>query len=325
MQLSKSAQLHQDDCERKSLPKLFVWIMARLDRDLRSRVEQDARYSVLDLALPRDPAALMTLIESVMSRGDMDDEGFDNFELVRDLFSSAWVMKDTQSLTDGVRMFRDKLAHVQSKAPYFCTYNNAEGNEVTHQAFTEEFFVHLMYHNLSPKYDQAKIAYTNSVSSDAIKRITTFDGLVKHFSSVRNVTTGDNVSATTLTTDTSKKPGKGKGKGNKNKQPKSEDKGKGKGDPPKPKRVRVFDPLVHRPCTHCSGAHFDNACPSPKKQVKTSGDPSQEEIAKVMKHLQAKRADKQAKEAKALAAASQRLTTEDITCALEEYASISHE
>jgi hypothetical protein len=33
-------------------------------------------------------------IETVMLIGDMDDEGFDNFELVRDLFASSNIMKD---------------------------------------------------------------------------------------------------------------------------------------------------------------------------------------------------------------------------------------
>lgn len=100
LQNAKSAQHHRDECVRKHLPNLFVWLMSRLDHDLRARVEQQALYSSLSIAVPRDPAALMDLIEVVMMKGDMDDEGFDNFELIRDLFASANVMKDSQSLVD---------------------------------------------------------------------------------------------------------------------------------------------------------------------------------------------------------------------------------
>ena len=89
LQNAKSAQHHRDECVRKHLPNLFVWLMARLDHDLRSRVEQQASYSALSTAVPRDPPALMSLIENVMMKGDMDDEGFDNFELIRDLFTAA--------------------------------------------------------------------------------------------------------------------------------------------------------------------------------------------------------------------------------------------
>jgi hypothetical protein len=57
-----------------------------------------------------------------MSKGDMDDEGRDDYVAVRDLFGDL-VLKDTQSLTDGVRMFRDKMQHIQSKPTYSCKYH----------------------------------------------------------------------------------------------------------------------------------------------------------------------------------------------------------
>lgn len=313
-QVCKSQQHHKEECENKLLPKLFVWILNRLDRDLRSRVEQDPQFSALEMAIPRDPAALMVLIETVMLRGDLDDEGFHSFELVRDLFSATSQMKEAQSLTDLVRMMRDKMTQLQSNKAYYCVFQNAGGDNITQYSFTEEFFVHLMFENLSKKYDQAKVEYVNSVSSKAINRITTFDALVKHFSTVRNVTTGEQVSATSLTT--TKKENKGKNKTKpKLKSAKSGDTGKAKSSD------RVFISGTHRNCRHCNGAHFDNACPDQQKKVKSTADPSQDEIAKVLAHLSAKKAAKLAKEAKALAATSPKYTNEEVESALAEYAS----
>ena len=54
------AQHFRDDCIR---------IMSRLNHDLRSRIEQQSTYSSLSIAAPRDPAALMDLIETVMRHG----------------------------------------------------------------------------------------------------------------------------------------------------------------------------------------------------------------------------------------------------------------
>jgi hypothetical protein len=313
----KSAQHHKDDCETNVLPKTFVWILSRLDRDLRSRVDQDATFAALETAAVRDPVALLKLVEAVMSKGDMDDEGRDDYVAVRDLFGDL-VLKDTQSLTDGVRMFRDKMAHIQSKPAYYCKYNDDLGTEQIKQAFTEEFFVHLMFDNLPKKYDEAKVAYANQVSSSAIIRIVTFDALVKYFSLVRNVATGESVSATALATTGSTK--KGKGKDFKSK-PKSGAKTKDKaasGSKPK----RVFVPGTHRECRHCKGAHFDDMCPQgEKRSTKSSAsDPSQEEISKVLAYLNAKKAEKQAKEAKALAAQRQQCTAEEMEILLEQYA-----
>jgi hypothetical protein len=62
----KAAQHHKDDCETNVLPKTFVWILSRLDQDLRSRVDQEAQFTVLDTAVVRDPVALMKLLEAVM-------------------------------------------------------------------------------------------------------------------------------------------------------------------------------------------------------------------------------------------------------------------
>lgn len=308
LQNAKSAQYHRDECVRKHLPALFVWVMSRLDHDLRSRVEQQALYSSLSVAVPRDPAALMDLIETVMMKGDMDDEGFDNFELIRDLFAAANVMKDSQSLVDFAKVMKDKMTQVQSKAAYRCQTTDDAGDEVTFYAFNEEFFVNLMFNNLSKKYDTAKIEYTNSVSSGAIKRISTFDALVKHFSSVRSTATGDNVSASALTTASkTTKPKSGK---TKDKSKTTSGKAKS-GDKPKKERAR--------PCKHCNGEHWDNHCPTAKKKdVKSSdnGGPTQEEIAKVVKHLQAEKAKKQAE---ALAASRSLCTQEEIDYALESY------
>jgi hypothetical protein len=91
---------------------------------------------------------------------------------------------------------------------------------------------------MSKKYEEAKIVYANSVSSEAIKRITTFDGLTKHFSSVRNVTTGDTVSATALTTVGKK--AKRRTRRAKAKKFRSVDKGK---TPTAGKADRVFIPI----------------------------------------------------------------------------------
>lgn len=311
LQNAKSAQHHRDECVRKHLPNLFVWLMSRLDHDLRARVEQQALYSSLSVAVPRDPAALMDLIEVVMMKGDMDDEGFDNFELIRDLFASANVMKDSQSLVDFAKVMKDKMAQVQSKSAYQCTTIDATtGADVIYYAFDEEFFVNLMFNNLSKKYDIAKIEYTNAVSSGAIKRIITFDALIKHFSSVRSTSTGDNVSASALTTASkTTKPKGGKSKD------KSKAKGKSKPADDKSKKERT------RPCKHCQGEHWDNHCPTiTKRDVKatSSGGPTPEEIAKVVKHLQ--QADIAKKQAEALAASRTSLCTqEEIDYALESY------
>lgn len=313
LQNAKSAQHHKNECVRKHLPELFVWIMSRLDHDLRSRLEQQSLYSVLSTAVPRDPPALMDLIENVMMKGDMDDEGYDNFELIRDLFVAANVMKDSQSLADYSKLMKDKLAQVNSKPAFQCKTVNEHGEDTIFYAFDEEFFVNLMFNNLSKKYDTAKIEYTNSVSTGAITRVTTFDALVKHFSSVRSTSTGDHVSATTLTTSakhTKSSGGKNKGKsktsgGNQQKNPKSD----------KPKKERT------RPCKHCKGEHWDNHCPTiSKKESKApaSGGPTSEEIAKVVKHL---REEKAKKEAAALAASNAALCTqEEIDYALQSYA-----
>jgi hypothetical protein len=91
----------------------------------------------------------------------MDDEGFDNFELVRDLFASSNIMKDQhQTLVD----FKDKMLQLQSKSAYSISYTQ-DGQDMVFHALTEEFFVNLMFPNLSKKYDTAKIEYTYSVSS----------------------------------------------------------------------------------------------------------------------------------------------------------------
>ena len=308
-QACKSAQTHKDKCYDDVLPKLFVWILGRLVQDLRSRVEQESRFALLETARPRDPVALMDLIESVMIKGDMDDEGYDDFVALKDIFCAP-PMKDAQALSEGVRIYKDKMAHFQSKPAYQRTVQDELGQSTTQSVFTEEFFVHLMFHNLPKKFDEAKVAYTNQVTSEAIKRCKTFDALGKYFSSVRNVTTGDTVSATALTTVKDKKGSTGKkSKGGT---------GKSSGaDKPKPAK-RVFKPGTHRKCRHCKGDHFDDLCPSPKKPVNASTDPSQDEIAKVLEHLRQKKADK---EAKALAASAKKLTAEDIEDALEEYAS----
>lgn len=322
LQTAKSVQHHADECARKHLPNLFVWIMARLDHDLRSRVEQQPEYYGLSIAVPRDPPALLNLIETVMMKGDLDDEGFDNFELVRDLFAAANVMKDSQSLSDFAKVMKDKLVQIQSKSAYKCDTVNELGEPITFYAFNEEFFVNLMFNNLSKKYDTAKIEYTNSVSTGAIKRITTFDALVKHFSSVRSTSTGDHVSATTLTTNVKTNNKADKASGGKNNKGKSKASGDGqnKKSKDKPKKERT------RPCRHCNGEHWDNHCPTASKKESKAPDssgPTKEEIAKVLTYLNAEKAKK---EAAALAASKAALCTqEEIDFALQSYAaSTSH-
>ena len=79
--------------------------------------------------------------------GDMDDEGFDNFELVRDLFASSNIMKDQhQTLVD----FKDKMLQLQSKSAYSISYTQ-DGQDMVFHALTEEFYVNLMFHNLTPR------------------------------------------------------------------------------------------------------------------------------------------------------------------------------
>ena len=316
LQTAKSVQHHTDECVRKHLPNLFVWIMSRLDHDLRSRVEQQSEYYNLSIAMPRDPPALMNLIENLMMKGDLDDEGFDNFELIRDLFASANVMKDSRSLADFSKIMRDKMLQVNSKTAYQCKTVDELGNDTIFYAFNEEFFVNLMFNNLSKKYETAKIEYSNAVSSGAITRINTFDALVKHFSSVRSTSTGDHVSATTLTSSAKNTKSKD-GKRNKGKSKTSGSKdNKATKDKDKPKTERS------RPCRHCNGEHWDNHCPTTsKKEVKapdSNSGPTSEEIAKVVKHLKAEKAKK---EAAALAASAAALCTqEEIDYALETYA-----
>jgi hypothetical protein len=62
---------------------LFVWIMSRLNHDLRSKIKQQSTYSSLSIAAPRDPPALMDLIETVMLKGDMDGEGSEEEKAAR--------------------------------------------------------------------------------------------------------------------------------------------------------------------------------------------------------------------------------------------------
>ena len=313
LQSAKSAQHHKDECLRKHLPDLFVWLLSRLDHDLRARVEQQPEFAALNVAVPRNPPALMTLIEAVMMKGDMDDEGFDNFELIRDLFTSANVMKDNQSLQDFSKIMKDKMAHVQSKNAYQCATKDENGNDCIFYAFNEEFFVNLMFNNLSKKYDTAKIEYTNAVSSGAIKRIVTFDALVKHFASVRSTSTGDVVSTTTLTTSTkNSKSSGGKNKGKSKASGSNQDKN-AKDNKKKKERSR--------PCKHCNGEHWDNHCPTISKKESKAPDsvgPSKEEVTRVLKYLKDEKAKK---EAAALAASKAALCTqEDIDYALETYA-----
>jgi len=254
---SKSAQYFKLECERKHLPALFVWLMSRLDRGLRTRVESDAKYQQLYEANPRSPCDLLNLFEEILTKGDIRDEAFESFEVIRDLFSPANQMKDTQSLVDFEKHIKDKQRFIQSKALWNYTTTNYAGDDTNHCMFNEEFFVNLMYTNLSKQYESAMIDYSNQISAGAIQRRTTFDGLTTYFSQVRSNTTGNVVSATTLSTDTASGPSK--------KQYKED----GSNNP-----ARI------RPCSHCSGNHWDNKCPKNTKKTKDSSTKKKSKGAK---------------------------------------------
>jgi len=281
---TKSSQLFKLDCERKYLPALFVWLLSRLDRGLRTRVESDAKYDALYSAYPRSPCDLLDLIEVILTKGDIRDESFDSFEVIKDLFSPALKMKDQQSLVDFEKLIKDKQRFIQSKDLWTIQSTDpATGAVTTRCVFNEEFFVNLMYSNLSKQYESAMIDYSNQISAGAIKRRTTFDGLTTYFSQVRSNTTGNVVSATTLSTDST--VGKSK----------VQFKEDGSNNP-----ARV------RPCTHCGGAHWDSKCPThsksktnskktkkskaksaPANNSKSADAPTADEIAKALLHVRA--------------------------------------
>lgn len=254
IQESKSAQMFKLDCERKHLPALFVWLLSRLDRGLRTRVEGDSRYAGLYAAHPRNPCDLMDLIEIVMTKGDIRDEAFESFEVIQDLFGSSLKMRDDQSIVDFEKLIKDKQRFIQSKPLWNVDYVTPGSTTIKSKCvFNEEFFVNLMFTNLSKQYETAMIDYSNQISAGAIKRRTTFEGLTDYFSQVRSNTTGDMVSATTLTTLKSSS-----------------------GDPKKQyKEDGSNNPARVRPCSHCGGAHWDSKCPTlAKKKTKSKSKPA---------------------------------------------------
>jgi hypothetical protein len=292
----KAATGHKSKCESQYLPAIFAWLMSRLDHDLKGRLSQEQQFETLNDAYPKDPCALLELIGTVMSKGVMNDEASDNFELIRDMFSADALMKDQQTLVDYAKVIKDKMQRVQSKAVWkFDTTDDTGTVTGTRYAFDEEFFVLLMYHGLSKKYNTAKIEYSNDVASMAITRCKMFDNLINHFSQVRSTTTGDTVSASTLTTTP------------KHSKPKPNKDGKGKTSA---KSDSKFNPKLARPCKHCNGAHWDNKCTSDaakaaQKAIKATKDaksntqpsndgPTQDEISRVLAHLREKESRKAA-------------------------------
>ena len=294
----KAATGHKSRCESQYLPAIFAWLVSRLDHDLKGRLSQEPQFDVLNDAYPKDPCALLALIGTVMSKGVMNDEASDNFELIRDMFAADALMKDQQSLVDYAKVIKDKMQHVQSKPAWKFDTVDANGLVTgTRYAFDEEFFVLLMFHGLSKKYNTAKIEYSNDVASMAITRCKTFDNLINHFSQVRSTTTGDTVAASTLTTT----PKHNKSKPNNNK----DSKAKGA------KSDSKFNAKLTRPCKHCNGAHWDNKCTSEAakaankaykaaKEAKSNSQPagnegpSQDEISRVLSHLREKESRKAA-------------------------------
>jgi hypothetical protein len=320
---SKNQVTHKSKCESQYLPAIFAWLLSRLSHDLKTRVQQETTFDALNDAYPKDPCQLLALISTVMSRGTMDDDASDNFELIRDLFAPEASMKDNQSLVDYSKAIKDKKLHIQSKPAW--TYESLDvvsGTVTTCHAFDEEFFVLLMFHGLSKQYTEAKTQYLNDVAAGAINRYKTFDGLINHFSKMRSATTGDIVSATTLTAVKSQKSSNSKQK-SKNKDKKSAGGNKTK-----------FDAKKGRPCAHCNGAHWDSDCTSEaaktarkasaamkdaKSNARPSTDgPTKDEIAKAILFLREKESRKA--ETLATAAIAQNVSGDELKYLLEMHA-----
>ena len=269
----KNVDTFMFECNKTYLPKLFVWIQERLEQSLRVRIESHHLWEDIERANPRDPLRLIDLIETAMSQGDIKDVGYEKYESLKDLFSSGIAMKQGQSLTEYEKVIRGRMRFIQSKDCWKTTTVRDDGTSVTECMLDEEFFVNLMFDNLSKVFDNAKIDYMNDIASSAVDRKTTFEDFVQYFSQIRSHS-GQHVATTLATTATSNKKKRGK-KGNSDS--KSADSTKCSPD-------GSDDPRRTRPCSHCDGPHWDNHCPTNKKSKggdkakKKSNAPSSDEV-----------------------------------------------
>lgn len=256
----KNVESFKFECNKTHLPKLFVWIQERLEPSLRVRLEAHANWQDLEHSNPRDPLTLLDLIETVMSKGDINDVGYDKYESLKDLFSPGMLMKNGQSLADYEKVIRGRMRFMQSKHCWMTESIGDDGEIIKSSVLDEEFFVNLMFDNLTKSFDNAKIDYVNDIASSAVERKTTFDDFVQYFSTILSHD-GKHV-ATTLTTNAKKSKKKGMKKD-----------GKGDGKPTgKFKPDGSDDPRRTRNCSLCDGTHWDDHCPS--KSKKKGGDNS---------------------------------------------------
>ena len=248
----KNVESFKFECNKTHLPKLFVWIQERLETSLRVRLEAHSDWLGIEHSNPRDPLLLMDLIETVMSKGDINDVGYEKYESLKDLFSPGMAMKSGQSLADYEKVIRGRMRFMQSKQCWMTSTIDDDGDVTTASVLNEEFFVNLMFDNLTKSFDNAKIDYMNDIASSAVERKTTFDDFVQYFSTILSHN-GQHV-ATTLATSTKKSKKKGSKK--------DKDDGKSAG---KCKPDGSDDPRRTRNCSHCDGAHWDDHCPTKSK------------------------------------------------------------
>jgi hypothetical protein len=255
----KNAESFIHECTKTYLPKLFVYLQGRCDANLRVRLEQHASWDAIEQANPRSPLALLDLIREVLQKGEISDVGYEKYETLKDLFSPGMAMKQGHSLSDYEKVVRDRMRFIQGKDYWKKDVTDANGVVSRISIFDEEFFVNLMFDNLTKPFQSAKIDYTNDIASTAVIRKKTFGDFVDYFSQIRTHS-GQHV-ATALVTN--KKKSRGKGSGQKDKtSDKSENNYKADGS---------NDPRRTRNCSKCDGAHWDNHCSTSKKS-KNGGD-----------------------------------------------------
>lgn len=294
----KNVGVFEHDCNKTYLPKLFVWIQERLDSGLRGRLESHVTWPEIEGASPRDPLALMALIEEIMSKSDTSGVGYSQYEVMKDLFSPGMAMKQGQSLTDFEKFIRSRMRFVQSKECWKRTVTGAGGEaDRLESIFDEEFFVNLMVDNLTKVFDTVKIDYNNAIANSSIERKTTFADMMQYLSEVRTHS-GQHVAATALAVNREKKTrGGGAANTNCNKKgsgDKYRDNSKSAADRVKSTDGKTLqadgsnDPRRKRDCSNCGGRHWDNRCPTGKTKrhngpKKSANSPSTEEVNSAMK------------------------------------------
>ena len=76
-----------------------------------------------------------------MTKGALNDEVSDSFDLIRDMFAPEAAMKDQQSLVDFAKIMRDKMQQVISRNEFKVEYvDSVTGLDVVKHTFNEEFF-----------------------------------------------------------------------------------------------------------------------------------------------------------------------------------------